>query len=203
MKRILTAVLLLGSYAWGTTTGEVSASYLANQCQNASSPDFTSSANPANAWCRGYMSGWYRGVQDTLTYNDKGVLSTVTFEEGVAGAQIAKVFVIYMANHPEEENKPSHVALMHAMLDDGLVSLPAATPASAPEETAAMSVGSTPDGAEIYVDGTFVGSTFANLKLAAGKHTIRVAQTGYKDWTKEIAVQAGSESHIAAKLEKK
>src|SRR5271155_2742630 len=135
MKRILIGVLLLGSFAWGTTTGEVNASYLANQCKNASSDDFTSSPNPANAWCRGYMSGWYRGVQDTLTYNDKGVLSTVTFEEGVAGPQIAKVFVVYIANHPEEENKPSHVALMHAMLDAGLVTLasqPAAVPASAP-----------------------------------------------------------------------
>jgi hypothetical protein len=122
MKSVLTAILLLGSFAWGTTSGEVSAAYLATGCKNASSPDFTN-ADPANMWCRGYMSGWYRGTQDMLTYNDKGFLSAVTFEEGVGGAQIAKVFIMYMANHPEEENKPSHVALMHAMLDAGLVAL--------------------------------------------------------------------------------
>ena len=44
-------------------------------------------------------------------------------EDGVTALQAAKVFVLYMENHPEEENKPRQVALMHAMLNAGLVSL--------------------------------------------------------------------------------
>jgi hypothetical protein len=78
-----------------------------------------------------------------------------------------------------------------------------AVPASAVEATTTVSVSVTPDGAEIYVDGTFVGSAPANLKLAAGKHMIRITQSDYKDWMREIGVQAGSEAHIVAKLEKK
>src|ERR1039458_3809995 len=197
MKHILIAVLLLCSFASGKTTGEVSASQLAKGCKNALSADFLTNPDPANAWCYGYMSGWYRGVQDTRTYNDKGLLSTVTFEEGVVGPQIAKVFVVYIANHPEEENKPSHVALMHATLDAGSVALVAlaspgnaAPPASASEETATTSVATVPDGAEIYVDGTFVGNAPTNLKLSTGKHTIRITRSGYKDWSREIGVQA-------------
>jgi hypothetical protein len=78
-----------------------------------------------------------------------------------------------------------------------------AVPASAVEGTTTVSVTAIPDGAEIYVDGTFVGSAPANLKLPAGKHMIRITQSAYKDWMREIGVRAASEAHIVATLEKK
>jgi hypothetical protein len=59
------------------------------------------------------------------------------------------------------------------------------------------------DGADIYADGAFIGNAPANLKLPAGKHTIRVSQSDYKDWSREITVQAGAESRLIATLEKK
>jgi PEGA domain len=80
---------------------------------------------------------------------------------------------------------------------------PKAAPESPSEGTATVAVTSTPDGAEISVDGTFVGSTPANLKLSPGKHTIRITQSDYKDWSREIGVQAGSETRIVATLDKK
>ena len=67
---------------------------------------------------------------------------------------------------------------------------------------ATVSVSSTPDGADIYSDGAFVGNSPANLKLSAGKHTVKVSMTGYKDWSREITTQAGSEVRLAAILEK-
>lgn len=78
-----------------------------------------------------------------------------------------------------------------------------AVAASAVEDAATVSVSTIPDGAEIYADGTFVGNAPAKLRLPAGKHTIRVTQPDYKDWSREIAVQAGSEARIIATLEKK
>ena len=81
-------------------------------------------------------------------------------------------------------------------------------PAVAPEPPAGVltigtvEVRSTPDGAEVYVDGAFIGNAPATLKLAAGQHTIRVTQSGFKDWSREITVQAGSEAHLSASLEK-
>jgi hypothetical protein len=60
----------------------------------------------------------------------------------------------------------------------------------------------TPDGAEVSVDGNFVGNSPATLKLPSGKHTLIVTADGYKPWTKEIGVFAGSSVKLAAKLEK-
>jgi hypothetical protein len=81
---------------------------------------------------------------------------------------------------------------------------PAASPAPPAEvpTTGTVEVHSTPEGAEVYVDGAFIGNAPATLKLAPGKHTIRVTQSGYKEWSREIAVQAGSEAHLAASLDK-
>ena len=76
--------------------------------------------------------------------------------------------------------------------------------ASAPSEKAkgAVNVSSNPAGADVAVDGDFVGNSPASLKLAPGKHTITVKMPGYKDWSREITVQAGSEVQLTANLEK-
>ncbi len=71
------------------------------------------------------------------------------------------------------------------------------------EGIATLAVSTNPDGADIYADGVFVGNAPANLKLPAGKHTIRVSQSDYKDWSREITAQAGAESRLIATLERK
>jgi hypothetical protein len=86
----------------------------------------------------------------------------------------------------------------------GTQSAPPATAAAASglPATGTIEVHSTPEGADVYLDGAFVGNAPATLKLTPGQHTIRVIQSGYKDWSREIAVQAGSEAHLSASLEK-
>ena len=75
-------------------------------------------------------------------------------------------------------------------------------PASAPESAkGSVNVSSTPPGADVSVDGDFVGNSPATLKLVPGKHTIAVKMSGYKDWSREINIQAGSEVQLAAILE--
>lgn len=65
-----------------------------------------------------------------------------------------------------------------------------------------VNMNSNPPGADVEVDGAFVGNTPSSLKLSVGKHSIRVKLAGYKDWTREITVQAGSEVQLIATLEK-
>jgi len=74
---------------------------------------------------------------------------------------------------------------------------------SAPKEEGRIILNSVPDGADVAVDDNFVGNTPATLKLPAGKHTVKVSQSGYADWSKEVSVFAGSEVNLKATLEKK
>jgi hypothetical protein len=71
-----------------------------------------------------------------------------------------------------------------------------------PTETGSIVVTSTPDGAEVYIDGAFVGNAPATLKLTAAKHTIKVTLQGYKDWIKDMTVLPSSELKLNAALEK-
>jgi hypothetical protein len=70
------------------------------------------------------------------------------------------------------------------------------------EAAGSVQVTSTPDGADVYSDGGFVGNAPSTLKLAPGKHTVRVIASGYKEWSREITVQSGSEVKLNAGLEK-
>ena len=75
-------------------------------------------------------------------------------------------------------------------------------PAPVHEGKGSVNVSSNPAGADVIVDGEFVGSCPAALKLTPGKHNILVKLAGYKDWTRDIAVQADSEVQLTAALEK-
>jgi hypothetical protein len=64
------------------------------------------------------------------------------------------------------------------------------TPATA--STGTVKLISTPVGADVYVDGRFVGNAPAELQLSPGSHTVGAKMRGYGDWTREIAVSAGT-----------
>jgi hypothetical protein len=76
-------------------------------------------------------------------------------------------------------------------------------PTAAPAVTTAkLSVASVPSGADIEVDGSFVGNTPSDIEVAGGEHTISVKKTGFKDWEKKLKVSSGSSVHLSAELEK-
>ena len=77
-----------------------------------------------------------------------------------------------------------------------------AQPGSQETAIGTVSLSTIPDGADVYADDQFYGNSPATLKLKPGKHTIRVTLKGYKDWSREITAQAGSEAHLTATLEK-
>jgi len=80
---------------------------------------------------------------------------------------------------------------------------PDARPTTAANDgTGEVDVSAIPEGADISVDGNFVGSAPATLKLRAGKHVISVSQQGFKGWTREVSVLAGSQVNLKATLEK-
>ncbi len=67
---------------------------------------------------------------------------------------------------------------------------------------AKISFVSQPEGADVYVDGNFVGNAPTLLQLPAGSYKISVRAHGHKDWEREVKLMPAGEVNIRAVLEK-
>ena len=88
---------------------------------------------------------------------------------------------------------------MARMVTPGAPAVPSA--ASAATQMASLTVESPVSGADIEVDGSFVGSTPSTVSVAPGQHTITVKKKGYADWSRTMNV-SGSAVRVSAELEK-
>jgi hypothetical protein len=70
-----------------------------------------------------------------------------------------------------------------------------------PVPQASVAIDSTPTGADIEIDGAFVGNTPSTVAIPSGSHKICVKKKGYADWTKALNVTSGT-IHLNAELEK-
>jgi len=61
----------------------------------------------------------------------------------------------------------------------------------APSAVSRLSIASTPESAEIEVDGDFMGNTPSTLELNPGEHRIVVRKSGYTVWEKTIKLAPG------------
>jgi PEGA domain len=77
---------------------------------------------------------------------------------------------------------------------------PAAASVQGNSTNAQLEITSNPSGAEISVDGNFVGDTPSELVVAAGVHTITISKHGYKPWERKLTVSSGKVT-VAAELE--
>jgi len=73
---------------------------------------------------------------------------------------------------------------------------------STPESTAArLEIGSSPVGADIEIDGKFVGNTPSSIQLAPGEYRVTVKKAGFAGWERTVKV-TGGEVKLVAELEK-
>ena len=74
-------------------------------------------------------------------------------------------------------------------------------PSGAPSvDQATLVIESTPPGADIEIDGAFVGNTPSSISVAPGSHQIAVKKKGFTAWTKTLNVTGGT-IHLNAELE--
>lgn len=74
---------------------------------------------------------------------------------------------------------------------------------AAPEFSGAkVDITSQPAGADIEIDGAFVGNTPSSVHLSPGDHTVAVKKNGYKDWERKIRATGGAVT-LAAELQKR
>lgn len=64
-----------------------------------------------------------------------------------------------------------------------------------------LDVTSSPAGADIEVNGRFVGNTPSAIHLAAGEYTVAVKKTGFSSWERKVKVSGGNVT-LLAELEK-
>lgn len=65
-----------------------------------------------------------------------------------------------------------------------------------------VSFKSAPDGADIIVDGKFIGSTPSIAQLAAGERRISIEKASFKSWQRTVVLNPGSAINLNATLEK-
>lgn len=73
--------------------------------------------------------------------------------------------------------------------------------APARPETGTLEIGSTPAGADIEIDGVFVGSTPSALNVPIGDHDLAISKPGFKPWKRKMHAYPGKVT-ISVTLEK-
>jgi PEGA domain-containing protein len=150
-----------------------------------------------------------RGV--TVYYvDDKGKARSQLYAV-LDGDKKAELPVTALAS-PPPSTPPARAPSPHAAAP--LASPPATAPAS-PSAAAQEAQGpevdkarvkcnftTTPAGAEITLDGKYVGSTPSEIMLATGSHEVSYSMPGFAQWKRELTVIPGSELTVSATLEK-
>lgn len=123
-----------------------------------------------------------------------GDLLSKTKEGGSIRGGVKKVCDLILANWAKiKEQAPAS--------DPVVAAAPAPEPsAPAPAATAQLAIGSTPDGAEIEIDGGFVGNTPSSIDQTSGEHMITIHKKGFKNWERKVKVSGGNVS-LYAELE--
>ena len=66
---------------------------------------------------------------------------------------------------------------------------------------ARLTFASDPDGAEIEIDGVYVGTTPRERTVVPGDYSIVIRKKGFERWVRTISVQSGEALTVSAELE--
>ncbi len=76
------------------------------------------------------------------------------------------------------------------------------TSPEAQNDLAVLVIESVPSGADVELDGKFVGNTPTTLCLKPGTYSLSVKKEGFITWTRHATAISGNEQRIAAELDK-
>ncbi|HEY4904279.1 MAG TPA: PEGA domain-containing protein [Candidatus Sulfotelmatobacter sp.] len=133
----------------------------------------------------------------------KSALSAVAGDQdaplpvGTAGAKVQSMSAIQSAPAGADAESTTPLTKME---NGGHGAAPGVAARSASEATAEIS--SEPAGAEVEIDGSFVGSTPSTLSITPGEHNVLIWKRGYEPWERTLRASTGN-IKIAAVLESK
>jgi len=76
-------------------------------------------------------------------------------------------------------------------------------PPPAGEAVTGLSIATQPSGAEIEIDGAYVGVTPRTQALAPGEYKLKLTKKGFRNWERKVMVTAGEVFELAPELEAK
>jgi len=100
----------------------------------------------------------------------------------------------------EAEAQPAP-AEMDAELVATAPDAPATPEPALSEEMIRCRFSSTPDGAEINIDGSYVGNTPSEIGLPPGAHAVVISMPGYGEWKRELHITPASTVNVTARLQ--
>jgi len=137
-----------------------------------------------------------------LVLSDWGRHGQTTALDSPAPAPAAAPVVPATVPPPAEAAKAETVLAGQSQPTAGSAVPNVTTPAVATSSTAKLQIESIPLGADIELDGSFVGNTPSDAQVTEGDHTVVVTKSGFKNWERKLKSTAGSSAHIVAELEK-
>jgi len=76
-----------------------------------------------------------------------------------------------------------------------------AVQAAPPSGTSTIAIKSSAEHAEVEVDGKFLGTTPLEISLSAGGHKLLVRKVGFRPWSRDVELLAGSRQEVWADLQ--
>lgn len=127
-------------------------------------------------------------------YND--YVATVS----VTAGQSLPVYVTLVAGVPAAAPATPAIVAPVATVTSTTTIQPAATPL--PSGAGSLLLSSRPEGANVYVDGTFIGKSPAGMRsVAAGPHTVLFTMNGFADFSSIVRVTSGETTEFLATME--
>jgi hypothetical protein len=120
---------------------------------------------------------------------------TIFYENEKGGASKQ----LYTVVETSQGAKPGEAPAASAV---GTVQAPTDVVAEGNREKIKCNFNSTPAGAEITLDGRYVGNTPSTIGLSTGSHVVVLFMPGFVQWKRDLSVGAGSEVNVSASLQK-
>ena len=160
--------------------------------QEGDHPPYRISCNIDTKWSR--CVPLQKGVTVDARRDKRGLIVYYVDDRG----KVRKQLYTYVG--PEPSATASAVA---APIPEKTAPATQTTPNPATAATVKCSFSSTPPGADITLDGKYVGSTPSVISVSSdGQHTVEMSLPGFAAWKRNLTVQSGSELTVNAVLEK-
>ena len=135
------------------------------------------------------LTGWNRGGR-LIPAGQEDAMSALARLKAQDGKLIA---LAQTSTVPSAQPEPP--AADNSQAEEAVVATPVMQPAT-------VVVKSTPPGADINVDGKFMGNTPSTIQLTAGDHVVEVEKEGLRPWQRGMTITAGGNITIDATLDK-